>query len=73
MATRDAIDWFVGVNYFYSEIEANEVNLQTFGLGAVGDTNGSSAETNSAALFGDAIFHLTEQTNLNSWPALLLR
>ena len=61
----DAVDWFVGLNYYYSEVVESEFRpLSPVGFGTAGTTYTAEIETNSGALFGDAIFHLTDTVNL---------
>ena len=63
--TSDAIDWFIGLNYYYSEVTASDlVSSGPIGFGTPGTTYVAEVETNSGALFGDAIFHLTDTVNL---------
>ena len=62
--SNDTVDWFVGLNYYYSEAEQRDFLLASTVLGAPGDVFNAVTETNSGALFGDAIFHLTDTLNL---------
>ncbi len=71
----DIMDWFVGLNYFKSQAEQTEpMALPALAIVAspsplqgtyYDDSQGSKIDTESWAIFGDAIWHVTDKLNIS--------
>jgi iron complex outermembrane receptor protein len=75
--TGEQVDWFVGVNYYQQKRDetldlstSGLVPLSRLGISQIGTTlheeSGGDNKTESYALFGDAIWHVTDAVNVTA-------